>query len=127
MSLLTENTATITRYAPGAYVNGRWVDGESTTLTIRGSIQPARGRDLRRLPEGQRVSGAVAIYTATTLRTASEASDAGGASRADVLHWQGRDWEVSVVDVWGSGRAAHCYAVAVLIEPEPDEDPDEES
>jgi len=53
----------------GTYVNGLYVPGSATSLTIEASIQPASGRHISALPEGQRAEETRIVWTKTRLRT----------------------------------------------------------
>jgi hypothetical protein len=52
----------------GGYVNGNYVPAATTDTTIKGSIQPASGRELLDFPEAQRVKISRKIYTVVELR-----------------------------------------------------------
>lgn len=81
----------------------------SSTFTIAGVIAPASGRQIERLPEGQRDKETIAIYTPTELRTAS----AGGAP-ADRITWGGRVYEVLSVKPWSeAGGFVEALAIKV--------------
>jgi hypothetical protein len=55
-----------------------------------------KGKDLERLPEGQRSNGAVKIYTQAELNTA----DSPGQVPADLLLYEGTRYEVATLDDW---------------------------
>lgn len=88
------------RSAPGSYDKGRYVPGATTELEIVASVQPAGGRDLQRLPEGQRTRETIAVWSPNEIRTAN---DAAGAA-ADRIEWQGRTYEVQLVEPWVPGQ-----------------------
>lgn len=70
-----------------------------------GSIQPADSAELERLPEAERVNGAIMVYTPYPL------SPGAGSMTADVVWWQGRHYTVQVANAWPFGRgwtAALC-------------------
>lgn len=103
---------TVTRYAAGSYVSGRWVDGSTSTLTIRASVQPATSDQLRRLPEALRTRAAMGVITTTEVRTADEATG----TPADTISIDGEDWEIQQVDAFGVAYAPalqHWEAVAM--------------
>lgn len=52
--------------------DGRWVDGTATTSTIYGSIQPASGKDMATLPQGDRQRDGKKFYTTTLLKTVDQ-------------------------------------------------------
>lgn len=106
---LASGTYTVTRTGAGAYgglpggfpmtfpaYDGRYREGTPSTLSIRAVIQPVRGRDLLRLPEGQRTEEMIAIYTETELQTAS----APGGGTADVVSYRGKSYQVQTVEAW---------------------------
>jgi hypothetical protein len=86
---------------------GEYTAGATTLSTIEAVIVPASGRQLQRLPEAQRSTEAIAIYTATALRTA-EASGAPG----DRVTYGGRVFEVQSVKPWNEA-GGFCEAIAV--------------
>ena len=65
---------TIFRPDGGDYVDGYWVVTSWTQIVISGSLQPATGKDLANLPEGERVRGIFAVYTSSEIRTAEQAT-----------------------------------------------------
>lgn len=108
---------TLTRYAPGGYVDGRWVDDDPTPSTIRAAVQPARPTELVNLPEGQRTRGAIKLYTNAPLLVA----DVETGQRADVVTYDGRGWVIhETAKYQGFGLLAY-KAIAVLAPPAPEE------
>jgi hypothetical protein len=89
---------TVTRPSGGSYVSGRWVDGLNSSLAIVASVQPDRARpnELLHLPEGDRAREGIRLYTETSLRTSNEADG----TPADLIEWQGEQWEVVRVESW---------------------------
>jgi hypothetical protein len=51
----------------GAWVAGRWTAGTPTTLTLTGVITIPKETDLEQVPEGDRMKGAICVYTQTPL------------------------------------------------------------
>ncbi len=113
---------TIIRRLPGAYVDGRWVEGadDPNPLTILASVQPAQTADYDKmapLREGRRIEALVRIYTSDLLNVAG-ADDRNG----DRLSWPyaPRPGEYLVIDVspWQSGVISHYrYLAALEVEP----------
>lgn len=104
---------TVTRSAIGTYVDGRWVAGATSSVSITGSVQPAKMRheELLRLPEGDRNRSAIRVYSKSELLSNDESTG----QVADVVAWQGEQYEVQKVDVWAEGIAhykALCLRVA---------------
>lgn len=94
ISSFSTGTYTVTRRAAGTYVDGVLVLGSSSTFTIDACVQPATGRQIRVLPEGQRSDETIAIWTTTALRT----RDAAGA--ADEISYKGVTFVVANVKQW---------------------------
>jgi hypothetical protein len=95
---------TVTRTAPGAYVNGVWVNGTSSTVPIMATIQPANDQDLINLPAGTRSSDVVKIYTFTELFTVE---DNGGNQQPDRITWMGSEYEITSKSVRQMGVINH--------------------
>ncbi len=78
-----------------------------TTLPLRGVITNQNGDILRRRADGEHIEASIIVHTLTRL-TAGSAPDI----TADVVHWQGADYTVSVLNNWSHfGRgfvAAQC-------------------
>lgn len=96
----------VTRTSPGSYVKGVHQPGESSTFGIVASVQPASGRDLLRLEEGQRTRETITVFTPDDLRTADEAAG----TPADRIEWQGSLYEVQLVENWTPGRFRKALA-----------------
>lgn len=65
------NTGTyvVTRAAVGSFTTGLYTPGATSTLNVPASVQPASGRVLRALREGQHADDVRTMYTATELKT----------------------------------------------------------
>jgi hypothetical protein len=101
---LSTGTYTVTRRAVGAYSDGRWTPGGTSSFSIIASIQPVSGRLLLALPENERTEEQRVVYTITELRTRIGAAD------PDVVTIDGDAWEVSRVDRWQAFGAVHYRA-----------------
>lgn len=101
------------RYAAGAHSGGTYTPGASTDSTIQASVQPARYGSLLRLPEGMRTRGAVDIWSESELRAGDETDG----TLPDEITWQGKQWQVEMVDPYLDEHHApdleHWKAVAV--------------
>lgn len=86
-SVLTES--------PGSYVEGLFVPGTRSTITIQASIQPVSGEDMITAPEGRRTQDMIKVYTSTELKQADE----GTGQQPDIVVWQGFGYEVTSMDV----------------------------
>jgi hypothetical protein len=105
-------SVTVTRAAAGSYVDGRWVAGSTSTLTVTASAQPHRARpdELLHLPEADRTRESLRLYTETELQTADEETQ----TPADLVTWDGEQWEVVRVESWPLGLA-HYKAIALRV------------
>lgn len=97
--LLDAATYTVTRIGAGAYVNGVYVDGATTTLEIRASIQPMSGDELQRAAVLTATHG-IKLYAGreVILRTV----DAVGA-KADKVSYNGRVYQIQRGQPYGAG------------------------
>jgi len=89
-------TVTIKRRAAGSYVDGRWVEGSETDISMAASIQPATGAQLRYLQEGQRTGEELVGYFAAEVFT----SRAQAGKNSDILIWQGERYIILSVRRW---------------------------
>ena len=93
----------------GAYVNGAWIpDAAPLAVTIRMSVQPASGKDLQILPEGERTRRVLKGYTVTPLDTAEEPE----VKRGDVILYDNTRFEVHHVERW-IGDLSHYKVLMV--------------
>lgn len=109
---LCSTPVTVTRPGVTTYVSGERTDGASTTLTILASVQPLHGAELLNFEEGQRSKASIKVYTDTELRTLNEAAG----TKADLVTWQGAQYEVQRCDPWQVGLLNHWRAYAFKVE-----------
>ena len=102
-SAIFRKPVTVKRLTPGAYVNGFWVEGTESTVTIRASIQPASSADLKLLPEGKTLGGVYKVFTNEALTVAIEGTNQNG----DRLTIGGSDYEVTTPIIWDNGIIPH--------------------
>lgn len=70
MSLIGQfltGTYTVERQRPGFYKNGEFQAGKAESVTVRGSLQPLGMREIKMLPEGDRVKDLLKFYSDTAL------------------------------------------------------------
>ncbi len=100
--------------------SGKWVDGDTISLDIRGSLQPvgALAQEIQRvLPEGIRMDDVRVLYTRTDVRTGNDRT---GTEADDILFSNtltGRDevYEVFRVDPWTAlHKLSHFKAYVFL-------------
>jgi len=104
MSLLQNETITITRKAPGSYVDGFFVAGSSSDISILASVQPLTGNEFLQLGEGDRYKEAWKVFSTSEIRA------------NDVITRSGKTYEVRRVSDYSSHGLPHYEAVMVLIE-----------
>jgi hypothetical protein len=110
-SFATSYKLTVTRRAARTVVNGVYVPGDEETFTLRPAVvYPASGRQLALLPEGQRTSEAVTIFTKCQLRGAKD--PAGYAP--DRVTYRGTIYEIQLAGDWAApGGYYHSLGVKV--------------
>lgn len=100
----------VTRRTAGGFSRGIALATSDAIITITASIQPARGQDLLRLPEGRRSNLTRVIFTTTELFT----GDADATYEADLINVDGTSWEIQHVERWeqagAQGIAYRCIA-----------------
>lgn len=101
---------TIKRTVAGAYVNGVFVEGSESTITISASVQPVSGQDMVAVPEGRRASDMVKLYTDSDLFCQG---DAGSGQSPDRLVWRGKEYEIYTKDVCQMSVINHYKYYAV--------------
>ena len=90
----------------GEWVNGRWVEGTPTQITMRGVISVARERDLRVLREGDRVQGAM-VFHSTQLIYVTNNNGTSGIS--DKIMWRNEYYKI--ISVGNYMDYGYCKAI----------------
>ena len=104
----------LTRSAPGSYVNGKWVEGTTSVVTIKANVQPViKSTDLSMLPEGDRAKAALEIYSPDEIRMLKEGTNG---YIADRFTWNGEEYEVMKAVRWQMGHLDHVHAIAKRVE-----------
>ncbi len=99
LALLGTGTYMVTRPLAPTLTQGRVVPGAAQTpFATSGSMQPLSGRDLQRLPEGDRATEQLWYYTKATLLT----SDVATGRVADLVNVGGVSYEVQTVEDWSA-------------------------
>ena len=101
------------RKTAGSYVDGEWVEGAETTVTIDVNIQPLKPSELLILPEADRSRQWWKVYSASEIRM-----DKQGASgwAADEFIYQGDRYKVMKVENYSMGVLNHYRALAARME-----------
>ena len=111
MNILGQQPVTLTRRAAGTRgSDGRFVPGAAAATTIQASVQPTPGKDLDRLPEGERSRDSRTAFTTSTLATADQAAG----TPADTITVDGATFEVYQVQAWPSSGPLPHYKVLLL-------------
>jgi hypothetical protein len=108
ISSLGSGTYSVTRAAPGNFgtvEDGRYSAAPTTTLQVKASIQPVSEKDLQRLPEGERSINRIVVFTATALQT-SQAPDG---PPADIITWNGKQYQIEDSDTWAEMAGYNRY------------------
>ena len=109
---LSNETMTVTRRAENAHVKGKEQPSTDTSFSIKGSFQPAKGKDLQRLPEGRILSEIFALWTLTELRAGTPAG-----ALADRVNYRGKLYEVEHVEPWLGWFGGNYWKVLVRAMP----------
>lgn len=106
---LNRQTVTVKRYATGSYVNGDYVDGSISTITMPGSIQPDSAdftQEIKDLAlEGRDIKGAIKVFTNSELFTADNSPN----RKADRVVYNGSEYEIRSVGAWKQGLILRHY------------------
>lgn len=102
------------RKQPGGFNNyGEWIEGEAEETSIKASIQPLSLKEMETLPEGQRSSNLVKVYTDTEVHPAVQ-----GGKSADIIIWRDKQWEVLSCAAYQMGVIPHYKAIAAEVMPD---------
>lgn len=111
MSMLGATSVSVLRRS-GAFVDGTWTVAATSTLTVTASVQELNGREFLALPEAQRIRHPIKLYTeADALRTADEDTGA----MADIVTWNGDQYEVDTVQNRTAGPLPHWKFTALKL------------
>lgn len=101
----------IKRYSAGQYVKGAWQPGTSSVITIKANVQPViKSFDTILLPDGDKSKEVIKVFTTFELRQVTEGSNP---IPADVILWEGKEWEVKKATTWRMGILNHTEVLAV--------------
>ena len=95
--------------AAAVYTDGVGQDGSTSNVPITASVQPLRANEMELLPEGRRDGEAFRLYTSTELFPADEKTG----KNADVVVYNGREYEVLSCARWQNRVVPHFKAVMV--------------
>lgn len=95
-SLASHVSLPVKRPAAGSFVAGRYVEVAPVALTVLASVQPLTGEDLEVLPEAERTSDAIEIFSIAELFPVNHTLNKLG----DLVTYRGRDYRVRNVEQW---------------------------
>lgn len=104
----------VTRKSGADYVNGFWVGGTDSEITIQASRQPTSGDVRKNLPEGYDIDSAFDLFTSTELHPAKS-----GGQQSDTMTILGDEFHVVRVEKWQNGVISHyrCTVARPKIQP----------
>lgn len=82
-----------------------------TTIDAVGSVQPADGETMERLPEAMRSGDVISVYTMTRLYP-----DGPGTQYTDIVVWNGDDYQVKKCEPFGNYGAGYYKADCIRID-----------
>lgn len=92
----TAEIVTIERTANGAYVDGLYVPGATTSFKTIASVQQPSPDDLEKLPEGERNKDIRKFISKKTLRTGRDRDN----ELADVAYYKGVRYKIIALADW---------------------------
>lgn len=102
----------IIRQGVGSYNDdGQYVDGVNQDIYIMATVQPLNEKETQALPEGNRTTATVKVYTDTRL-FAERQADGVNQNKADYLEYQGNKWKIIACSSYQSGLISHYKAIA---------------
>ena len=98
------------RATEGVRDRGEYIPGAAYTLPIsKANVQNGTSRDTSFLPEGQRTTSIISVFTNFALIGVSESSQ----TLADVIEWNGSFWRVAKVFNWNANGYNEAIATEV--------------
>lgn len=104
---------TLIRSTAGSYVDGVWVEGTETNVTIDVNIQPLKPSELLILPEADRSRQWWKMYSASEIRMDKQGTSGWA---ADEFVYQGDRYKVMKVENYAMGILNHYRALAARME-----------
>lgn len=89
----------------GDFVNGRWVE-TTTEVSLEGVILPASAKELNQLPEADRLTGSISIYSKSQLYLTSNDEQ----RTSDKILWKEQQWKLISVENYSDFGFYHAMA-----------------
>ncbi len=102
------DTITVTRTSQTGFDHGRPIVTTQTFPNVTAVVTAGQGDILKYFPEMANIQGAILIHTTFRLTSVSETT------QADVITWQGRDYQITGVNDWSTFGAGFIMAVGTL-------------
>lgn len=99
------NTLVIEREGEGEWINGRYEPGPKCRFEVIASVQPMKASEMLLMPEGERTTEHIKVYTNERLREVDEKNTALG----DKFAYDGKCYEVQQVENWQIGTDLPHY------------------
>jgi hypothetical protein len=112
--IVSGQTVTRKRRATGSYVDGEYVKGAITSTDVKASVQiyDRFSNDSQNLPEGSRLKDWIEVYSLPdTFRNSDDTTNV----TADLITYNGHDYEVKQVHLWKGTFLAHDRVFAVRV------------
>jgi hypothetical protein len=90
------SSVTVTRKGAGAYVNGVFVAGATSSLALTAAVQPLNGREFEALPTGERTTETLKMYSVDEILPPKDDANIVG----DVVSFDGKTYRVKSVERW---------------------------
>ncbi len=113
-SLVKKTPVDILRHAEGSYVDGDWIEGAETTVTIQANVHPFSDYQVSIMPESDRTKSWLWLFTSSVVRQKKE-----GSYGADRFMWQGDLYEIMKVQTYVMTVQDHHEAKCARVELSP--------
>ena len=112
-SLVKKVPVIILRHSQGSFVDGDWVEGTETQVTIQANVHPFSDYEVYMMPEADRSRSWMWLFTSDLVRQKKEGVGGYGADR---VSWNGDLYEVMKTTTWTMGVRDHVEAKLARIE-----------
>ncbi len=94
----------------GDWINGRWTEGTPAQITMSGVVSVANENEVKILPEGDRIQGAMVFHSVLPIYTTRLGSEKG---TSDKIMWNGEYYKL--LNVWNYKDYGFYKAIGVRI------------
>lgn len=94
----------------GSFVLGKW-KSITTTLDFYGVVQPSTAKELKMVPEGDRVTGAMSFHSSSVIYETHAGDTNSPDGISDVITWHNQPYRVIYVAPWDT--FGYWLAIAV--------------